>query len=108
MQILRTLQFFSGRLPGDQLVTLHTGNERAFDDADAAYLLAEFPDRFAVSADAQAAAPDVAGLSADTPPQAVAPDESLKTKMVEVPPEVEQFGAEGARHAKAKKEKGAK
>lgn len=46
MTNLRAIEFWSGTLPGGETVTLHTGNERVFDDADAAYLLAEYPERF--------------------------------------------------------------
>lgn len=48
MTQLRTLQFFSGTLPGGETVTLHTGNARVFEADDAAWLLAEYPDRFAI------------------------------------------------------------
>ncbi len=105
MQTLRCTNFFSSLLPSGDVATLFTGNERAFDDADAAYLLAEFPDRFEVSADAKP-------VSADAPPAtpmpAPTPDQTLITKVTDVPEEIEKFGAEGARLLKAKKEKGAK
>lgn len=46
MQTLRCTNFFSGILPSGDVVTLFTGNERVFDAADAAWLLAEYPERF--------------------------------------------------------------
>lgn len=92
MQTLTALQFFSGTLPGGETVTLHTGNARAFDDADAAWLLAEYPDRFVAMADAPV-------VSADNPKRARAagPDPSLESKPVEVPDDVEKFGANARR-----------
>ena len=69
MQTLRTIEFFSGTLPSGETVTLHYGNERAFDDADAAYLLAEYPERFE-----RVTAENAPGLSADNADEATATD----------------------------------
>lgn len=60
MQTLRTIEFFSGTLPSGETVTLFMGNERAFDDADAAYLLAAYPERFE-----RVTAENAPGLSVD-------------------------------------------
>lgn len=46
MTNLRAIEFWSGTLPSGETVTLHTGNERVFDTADAQWLLAEYPERF--------------------------------------------------------------
>ncbi len=98
MQTLKTLELFSGILPSGDVVTLFTGNERAFDDADAAYLLAEYPERFERVAEERAPrAPSGMGLSADKPQPAAPPDASLETKMTDVPDDVEKFGATARR-----------
>ncbi len=90
MRNLKAIQFYSGTLPSEQTVTLHSGNECTFEDADAEYLLREFPDRFE-----ELAIVDLGEVT--LPPQAETPesvDPSLETKVVEVPAEIEQFGAQ--------------
>lgn len=94
MQTLKATDFYSGILPSGDVVTLFTGNERAFDDVDAQYLLAEFPERFARVSEERAPK----GLSADKPqPAAPPPDASLETKTTDVPDDVEKFGANARR-----------
>lgn len=73
MQILKAIEMFSGTLPSGETVTLHTGNERVFGDADARWLLNEYPERFEWVVTAPPAETDevemTAALSADKPKQ---------------------------------------
>jgi hypothetical protein len=95
MQTLKAIELFSGTLPGGETVTLHTGNERAFDDADAQWLLAEYPERFERVEAAVALSTD---KNARKTRAASAEDETLvKKPPVDVPPEVEKFGAQAKR-----------
>ena len=72
MQI-QAKQFISARVPSGMIVTLHTGNTRDVDDADAQWLLAEYPERV-VALDAPAA------VSADN-----APDDETTSKAPKAP-----------------------
>ena len=60
---LIAIQFLSVRVPSGRIVTLHTGNRVELDEADAQYLLAEYPDR--VRAEHAPQAEPAAEMSAD-------------------------------------------
>ena len=62
---LIAIQFLSVRVPSGRIVTLHTGNRVELDEADAQYLLAEYPDRVRVEGAPAESAP--APVTQDAP-----------------------------------------